>query len=114
MPIPAPDLIAKFEKKGYRPFIILFSWEFDDDATAVAKMSDLHQKLDRLDIQAGHGWYLTGMRTMIVVGWSNSNLTLQRLCATVTFGNGIQAEVCHAVDIHNLAAIMENDFGPPA
>ena len=110
MPRPERNLIDRLEKEGYRPFVIVFTWEFDEDKTAVVKMADLHQKLESLGVQAGHGWYLTGMRTMIVIGWSNSNLALQRLCATVTYGNSIQADLCNAVDIHDLASIMEKDI----
>jgi hypothetical protein len=111
MPMPVPDAIKKFEEMGFNPFAILFSWGHAEDALAAQRMFNLHEKLESKGIQCGHGWYLTGKRTMMVIGWTDSNLKIQDLCLSVTYGSAIDAEVCHIIDIHNLATIVEKSFG---
>ena len=107
MPRPAPDLIRKLEEKGLRPFIILFNWEPAEDSAAAQSMLNLHETLEKKGIQGGHGWYLTGKRTMIIIGWTDSNLKLQDLCMSVTYGTEIEADVCYAIDVHDLASIVK-------
>jgi hypothetical protein len=107
MPRPAPDLIRELEEKGFRPFIILFNWQSPEDGAAAQKMFTLHETLEKKGIQGGHGWYLAGKRTMVIIGWTDSNVRLQELCLSVTYGTGINAEVCYAIDVHELASLMK-------
>lgn len=111
MPRPAPDFIKKLEEKGFNPFIIIFTWEPGEDGLAAQNMFTLHEQLEEKGIQAGHGWYLTGRRTMIVIGWADSNIKIQKLCLAVTYKTEIQADVSYCIDIHELASVMENSFG---
>ena len=45
-----------------------------------------------------HTWNLIGRNTMIVIGWSNSAVSLQKFCAAITFGTGLLMEICPAID----------------
>jgi hypothetical protein len=111
MPIPSPELIQRLKEKGFNPFIIHFTWEPRDDGLAAQNMLTLHEELEKWEIQGGHGWYLTGRRTMIVIGWTYSNVKLQELCLSVTYKTEIQADVSYCIDIHDLASVVEKDFG---
>ncbi len=111
MAMPTPELIEKLKKKGFNPFIIHFTWEARDDGLAAKNMFTLHEELEEKGIQGGHGWYLTGRRTMIVIGWTDSNVKLQELCLAVTYKTEIQADVSHCIDIHDLVSVVEKGFG---
>lgn len=111
MPMPTPELIQRLKETGFNPFIIHFTWEPREDGLAAQNMFTLHEKLEEKGIQGGHGWYLTGRRTMIVIGWTDSNVKLQELCLAVTYKTEIQADVNHCIEIHDLASVVEKGFG---
>jgi len=111
MPMPKPELIQGLKENGFNPFIIHFTWEPREDSLAAQNMFTLHKALEEKGIQGGHGWYLTGRRTMIVIGWTDSNVKLQELCLAVTYKTEIRADVSHCIDIHDLASVVEKDFG---
>ena len=106
MPKPNPDEIRELLKNGYNPFAILFTWDYPADEVATLKMYNLHLKLDKKGIRLGEGWYLTGNRTMIVIGYAKSNVVLQELCLSVTYNTPIRADLYHAIDIHDLASVI--------
>jgi len=103
---PYQEQITDLMEDGYNPFVILFSWDFEADKEATLKMNNLHEKFEEMGIQYGEGWYLTGNRTMIVLGYVRSNIELQKLCLSVTYDTPIQADVYHAIDVHDLASVV--------
>ncbi|MCU0578742.1 MAG: hypothetical protein MUF69_04260 [Desulfobacterota bacterium] len=95
-------------KPGYYHFVINFSWDFSEDAEALQKLNQIFDQLpegiDRTSIQS---FYLTGARTLLFVGATKSALSLQTLCASVTFKSAIRADVYHAVEVHEVRKMMK-------
>ena len=49
---------------------------------------------------------------MIVIGWMNSPISLQRFCAAITFGSGLTMEIFPAIDQFELKTALGGDKIP--
>ncbi len=98
---------------GFFRFVVIFSWDHTEDAKIAVRLIDLHKDLEKYGITQDHGLYLIGKRTFVLMGAINSAANLQKLCATVCFGNTIRADVSHAVDAHELAGIATSMIRKP-
>jgi hypothetical protein len=47
-----------------------------------------------------------GRDTMIAIGWTNSPISLQKFCASITYGSGITLDVCPAIDHFGLTKAL--------
>ena len=43
---------------------------------------------------------------MIAIGWTNSPVSLQKFCASITYGSGITMDVCPAIDHFGLTKAL--------
>jgi hypothetical protein len=94
-------------KPGFYRFVIQFTWDFSEDAEAAQKLNQIFDSLpDGIDRNSIQSYYLTGQRTLLFIGATKSAMDLQRLCASVTFKSAIQADVFHAVEVHEVRKMM--------
>ena len=103
-----PMVPSKLPPEFYR-FLAMFSWHPPEDILALKRLKDLHDPENlkkKFGIFNSQGFYLTGRRTFIFVGFTKAAINLQKLCSSVTFGIPIQAEVSHVVDAHELGEIL--------
>ena len=110
MPLTALEsYIGTLRDKGYYPFVAMFSWSYQDDLIAVDR---LKQYLGTsypdtgIDSETAQAYYLTGARTYLLIGYTNSPIGLQRLCSSVIFNTPIQANIYHAVEAHQLLSVL--------
>ena len=94
-------------KPGFYRFVVQFTWDFPEDAEAAQKLNQIFASLpEGIDRDSIKSYYLTGQRTLLFIGATNSAMDLQRLCASVTFKSAIQADVFHAVEVHEVRKMM--------
>jgi hypothetical protein len=95
-------------KPGFYTFVIQFSWDFQEDGEALQKLNQIFDKLpEGIDRNSIQSYYLTGQRTLLFIGATKSALSLQALCASVTFKSAIRADVFHAVEVHEVRKMMK-------
>ncbi len=91
-------LKEEYEKKGYMPFVCILKWTPDQRPIVAAKYSQVFVTPEGSGVKGVHTWHLMGRDTMIAIGWTNSPISLQKFCASITFGTGITMDVCPAID----------------
>ncbi|MBW2285698.1 MAG: hypothetical protein JRF65_14015 [Deltaproteobacteria bacterium] len=100
---PLQELYNRLRKEGHFPFVVMFSWDFEQDAEAVDKLGNIFDKLpEGIPRDGVQAFYLTGARSMVVSGYTKSPVQLQRFCSAMTFQSAIEADVFHAVEVHEL------------
>lgn len=101
-------------KEGYFRFVATFSWTDEGDAMALArfqryfvsmKKEDWEDKY-QIDQDTTHGYYLSGQRTFVVIGYAQRQVLLEKLVSNVIFGAPINAEVVHAVEGEELKEVF--------
>lgn len=99
-------LKEEFEKKGYMPFVCIIKWTPDQRPMVAAKYSQIFVTPEGSGVKGVHTWHLMGRDTMIVIGWTNSPVSLQKFCASITYGTGITMDVCPAIDHFGLTQAL--------
>jgi len=94
------------EKKGYTPFVAIVKWTPEERPTAITRFSKLFSSPEGQGVKGVHTWNLVGRNTMIVIGWMNSPISLQRFCAAITFGSGLTMEIFPAIDQFDLKTAL--------
>ncbi len=107
-------------KKGFYRFVGLMSWESSEDQLAAEKLHLLVDTIPKgIDRDTFQGYYLTGERTMVIIGQVDSEadggaaVALQKLSLMVTFGTNIEASFYHAVEAHELAGAVKEAMRRP-
>jgi hypothetical protein len=91
-------------EKGYYRFVAIFTWPAGEDQTARDRLRYYFDNLDKLSHETGivpefaEAYSLTGARTTIVIGYTNSAQGLYKYCESVIFNSPVEAEVYHAVE----------------
>ena len=105
-------------KKGYYRFLGLLSWDASEDLLASEKLNLIIKNMPKgIDRETFQGYYLTGERTMVIIGQVDSNahggaaVALQKLSSMVTFGTNIEASFYHAVEAHELVGAVKEAMG---
>ncbi len=89
------------KKAGFYRFVAIFTWTYQDDDVAFKRL--LQYSFDRfnavgIDAATTQGYYLTGARTVIVIGHVKSPIALQNFCSSIIRNTPIQATFYHAVE----------------
>ncbi|MBI4963823.1 MAG: hypothetical protein HY913_11155 [Desulfomonile tiedjei] len=91
----------------YYRFVVLFTWTGLEDNVAVQRLTPYvgHQFPPEMEIdsESAQFYYLTGARTVLVVGYTKSGAGLQRFCSSVIRDTLINANVYHAVEGYEAA-----------
>ncbi len=84
----------------YFRFVAIFTWTHQEDELAAKRFLPYIQSFEGTGIhqETAVCLYLTGERTVIFSGYSNSATGLQRLCSGIIFNTPIQGRFYHAVD----------------
>jgi hypothetical protein len=109
-------------KKDFYRFVGLLSWDPSEDQLAAEKLIHLIKTLPKgIDRETFQGYYLTGERTMVIIGQVDTKavggaaVAVQKLSSMVAFGTNIEASFYHAVEAHDLTgAVKETMKGPRA
>ncbi len=86
------------ERKGYTPFVCFVKWTPEEEPIFLARFCQLYATPEGEGVVGLHAWNLIGRNTMIVIGWMNSAVSLQKFCTSWTHGTGITVEPCPAID----------------
>ncbi len=92
------DLKDKYEAAGNLPFVAIVEWTPEQRPAAINVFRKLASAREGQGVMGLHTWNLIGRNTMIVIGWTNSAVSLQKFCAAITFGTGLLMEICPAID----------------
>lgn len=103
---PYNDLKEKLENMGYLSFVGILKWSPDQRPIVAAKYAQIFVTPEGSGVKGVHTWHLMGRDTMIVIGWTNSSISLQKFCASITYGTGITMDVCPAIDHFGLTKAL--------
>jgi hypothetical protein len=101
------QLKEEYESKGYMPFVCIIEWSPEEEPAAINRYSQIFAIPEGKGVKGVHTWNLIGRNTMIVIGWSNSPVSLQKFCTSITFGTGITMQVCPAIDHFGLTTALK-------
>lgn len=89
-------------------FIAEFTWEHAQDAEAAKKLLGIIQDVPKgIDKETFQGFYLTGQRTMLFFGQTDSAESLQRLCVEVSRDSAIKSKISLAVHVEEFVGILK-------
>ncbi len=101
---------------GYFRFVAMFTWPPQEDKVARERFRQLLDRVDQLDeLLAGTGilpgqsqaYILTGARTVLIIGYTNSGPGLYSFCSSIMFNTAIQANIYHAVEANELKKVFD-------
>ena len=94
--------VKKLRQKGHYPFVAIFTWTGQDDRVAIERFRPYigHELFAEvgIDPDSVQVYYLTGERTTLVIGYTNSAKGLKQFYSSICFGKGIAAKFYHAVE----------------
>jgi hypothetical protein len=101
------QLKTDYESKGYLPFVCIIEWAPEDEAEAIERYFKIFSTPEGEGVKGVHTWNLIGRNSMIVIGWTNSNVSLQKMCTSITYGTAISMDVCFASDHFDLTRALQ-------
>lgn len=101
------ELKEQYERDGYVPFVGIAKWPPEEEPAAIQRYDIIFSTPEGKGVKGVHTWNLIGRSTMIVIGWTNSPVSLQKFCTAVTYGTRITMDVCPAVDHFGLTQALE-------
>jgi hypothetical protein len=104
------ELLKKHKNKKENPFVATVTWEPGDNDEAAKRFRQIIDNLGDFGILDGHGWYLVGKRTMIVIGFTADSMNIERFSLFMTLGTNIKVEPSYTVDAHELVGAIKNKF----
>jgi hypothetical protein len=101
------QLKEEYESGGYLPFVCIIKWTPEEEPAAIKRYSQVFATKEGKGVKGVHTWNLIGRNTMIVIGWTNSSVSLQKFCTSITYGTGISMDVCPAIDHFGLTNALQ-------
>jgi hypothetical protein len=110
-------------KDTYSWFLILCSWEYEHDQTAIDKWKEVynflkkpkkgrtHSLRDEIADEGLLALNLIGKRKFVIAGQSLTNKPLQKISSMITLKTGIKVDVFAATNVFELGNINEDIFG---
>ena len=95
-----------YEKNGYLPFVCIIEWPPESEIVAIERYSKIFGTPEGKGVKGVHTWNLIGRNTMIAIGWTNSPVSLQKFCTSVTYGTDIRMDLCPAIDHDGLMTAL--------
>ena len=78
-------LKQEYEKKGYMPFVCIITWAPEEEPAAINRYSQIFAISEGKHVKGVHTWNLIGRNSMIVIGWTNSSVSIQKFCTYITY-----------------------------
>ena len=100
-------LKEEYEKSGYMPFVCIITWTPEEEPAAIKRYAQIFATPEGKGVKGVHTWNLIGRNSMVVIGWTNSSVSLQKFCTSITYGTGIRMEVCPATDHFGLTKALK-------
>lgn len=104
------DAVSDLTKQGYYRFVAIFTWTGQDDRVAIERFRPYigHQLFSEvgIDPDTAQVYYLTGARTTLVIGYTNSSRGLKQFYSSICFDTGIEAIFYHAVEGYEAVATV--------
>ena len=97
----------EYEKAGYLPFVCIIDWPPESEPAAIQRYTMIFETPEGKGVKGVHTWNLIGRNTMLAIGWTNSQVSLQKFCTSVTFGTDIRMDVCPAIDHEDLMQALK-------
>ena len=109
-------------KKGYSWFLIVISWEWDQDKDAILKWKQVYNFLkrpkkgpvdplrDEISDDGLIALNLIGKRQFVIAGQSMTNKPLQKISSMIALNTGIEVEVFAATNVFELGNINRDLF----
>ena len=101
------DAVYGLMKGGHYRFVAIFTWSGQEDKVAVERLRPYigHKFPEKMGIESDTAqfYYLTGARTVLVIGYTKSGIGLQQFCSSIIFGTDIKVSVHHAVEGYEAA-----------
>lgn len=91
-----------YEDKGFMPFVAMVRWKPEEEPAAIERYSKIFATPEGKGVKGVHTWNLIGKNTMIVIGWTNSPVSLQKFCTSITYGTGLSLDVSYAIEHDSL------------
>ena len=107
MGAPSKEKKEEYEGNGYTPFVCIVKWAPAEEPTAWARFAQIYDTPEGKGVKGVHTWNLIGRNTMIIIGWMNSNVSLQKFCTSITYGTGITIEASPAIYHVGLAEALK-------
>jgi hypothetical protein len=101
------ELKEQYEEAGYAPFVCIIDWPPESEVAAIERYSLIFNTPEGSGVKGVHTWNLIGRNSMIAIGWTNSPVSLQKFCTSVTYGTDITMEVCPAIDHEGLTQALD-------
>jgi hypothetical protein len=95
----------------YQNFVAIFTWPPEDDQKArerFKKILPLYPAPQNAPVVPGAAYSLTGARTVLVIGRSNSESELYAFCSSIIFDSGIEANFYHCVNFGEARDYLSN------
>ena len=102
------DTIMALRKKGYFRFVAIFTWTYQEDDVVSKRLLQWSKKAFTnvgINWETTQGYYLTGARTVLVIGYAESPAALQAFSSLITMNTGIQATYYHALETNELEQV---------
>lgn len=97
----------EYEAKGYTPFVCIIKWAPEEELAFLANYCRVYTEPEGSHVKGVHTWNLIGRNTMLIIGWMNSAVSLQKFCTSLAYGAGITMDVCPIIDQFALRKALE-------
>ena len=101
------ELKTQYEEDGYMPFVGIIEWPSEGEPAAIERYIQVFNTPEGQGVIGVHTWRLIGRPMMIAIGWTNSQVSLQKFYSSVTLGTDIIMEVYMAIDHEDLMTALQ-------
>ena len=87
-----------YEGEGFVPFVGIARWPQEDWPAALKRFETVFAAPHGRGVKGVHTWNLIGQNMMVVIGWTNSPVSLQKFSTAATYGTNIEMDISLAAD----------------
>ena len=101
------ELKTQYEGDGYMPFVGIIEWPSESEPAAIERYIQVFNTPEGQGVKGVHTWRLIGRPMMVAIGWTNSQISLQKFYSAVTLGTDIIMELNLAIDHEDLITALQ-------
>jgi hypothetical protein len=102
------ETIEALRNRGYFRFVAIFTCTHQEDNEVRTRLLQFSKEaFTKVGIpwETSQGYYLTGARTVLVIGYVKSPAALQAFCSLVIMNTAIQGTFYHAMETNELGEV---------